>query len=285
MKKIRIKIIVSVIMIVMVVSFSLVINTDAKYRDETIINNLLGSKDFNFSISNYLEEDTVVNNWGGEPLDFEVYNYDKDGISDFDINYEVTCNVLNEDVDVTCNILDTFKNTYVGVINNEGQCFNVDLLLPDLNQTECLNQGFTYKEKKSKDVISFSIEGELLTEDIQLEIIIKSIYPYTKEVKGNIVLRQAENITDGVSLIHTSAVDYERVTLYNVGTDTKNVKLKWNPTKASISKFNNLYNITADGNIESLNLVLEPNVSYSFIFYKANKDLILTTKDFVLEIE
>lgn len=270
------------IILVIILSFILMISygvSYARYASNSIWNYYLESKGFYFT-SNTLEHKKVVNDWDGSRVYFDVRNSVNSYIAtEYDIEYEVTCNIKG-DVNGKCLINGTSENVYEGTLSSFEGCVNLkdEVDVSSYNKETCNSEGYSYRVKESVANNYFEVvgnDGEELN-NITVEIIVKSVKPYTRTLKNDIILSRSLDETGSLNLIYNEYSDYSRVVISNSYSEKKCVKLSFDNSKIRIDNDSNVISYgTSDGYINSVSLGINSKSNINYLFYRVDK-----TKEF-----
>lgn len=234
MKK-KIVIIISIIVILLLgVTF-----TKALYTSNFIQDYYLNSKGFYFE-TDYDKNITVNNFWDGSQMEFEVSNTKNDKYTEDDIKYEVKCLVP--------------KNT---ICNINGSS----------NKYESKLKG----KEESKEKIYIEVESD--DKDIDVEIIIKSISPYKKTIKKEVLLHKDE---DEVGSFNYEVIKYDNYSILNISNyynQDKCFSVKWNNKDILVSVPDvNVTSTDSDGYVTEFTKKVLKNETVSIKFYNQSKE-------------
>ena len=133
--------------------------TYAKYVANSTWNYYLQSKEFFFS-SDSLDSEGFKNvntTWDGNKTTFNIKNsISLDKITDYDIKYDVSCEVLQGD-GAKCLMNGTGTNTFSGTLSSNQMCINKtddNVDVSDYNKSKCEIDGYTWsKIEATKELI------------------------------------------------------------------------------------------------------------------------------------
>ena len=186
-----------IVISLIVLSFVIVNVTKALYSSNFLWDYYLNSKGFYFE-TDYDKSITVYNFWDGKDIGFKVLNYNIDKYTEDDISYEVSC---ISDVSCKINGEDIYKST--------------------------LNGG-----EKSFENVSISLDTQ--DEDIEIEIVIKSISPYKKTIKNKVLLHKEENIVGSFDYDFIEYDNYGTLNISNYYNQDKCFDVKWDNTNLKV---------------------------------------------------
>lgn len=268
----------------------------SKYVFNSIWNYYLTSNGFYFE-SDYLGVSAVDNvnmYWDGGATSFTIRNnLNQSLITAYDITYQVTCEITGEAKDyATCNLNGTSSSTYTGTlssyracINNTGDGVNVS----SFNKTNCLLSGYNWSVEESLANIYFSID---LTDqayelnDVNVSIVVQSLSPYTKTLRGNFMLYKADSITNSIYLDYNEYSNYSKVIVTNSNTVNKCLQLSFDTNKYHIDLDDASYlssTVDLDGYVNKIVFSLNGKRSVAYQFYKTNLNGSYILNDFALE--
>ena len=196
MKKKIIIIAVIVVLLLLLVNF-----TKALYTSSTILDYYFNSKGFYFE-TDYEETQNVYNFWDGSQLEYNVTNSKKDKYTEDNISYEVTCVVPNN---VVCKI--NGKTT---------------------KYESTLKGG-----KESTEDIYLDVETN--DKDVEVEVITKSLSPYSKTIRNRVLLHKDDNVVGSFGYELVNYNNYSLLNISNYYNQNKCVDVKWNNTDLKVS--------------------------------------------------
>ncbi len=280
----------------LVIAIALVIGygiTYAKYVSNSIWNYYLKSQGFYFS-SEQLNIGTTknVNNlWNGGSVNFSINNsLNPTVISDYDINYNVTCTINGEAANhTTCNLFDTGTNQYEGVLLSKKICINntndgVDTSKMDKN--ECETNQYDYISQVSVNDLHFDIvltDENYEIKDLTINIEVNTTAPYHKTLSGNFLLHKINSKEEKVNLFYKDNSEYGELVISNSYKTAKCIKIAWDSSKFKIDTKSNQFNSyieDEDGYIKEITLSINPKKSISYMFYKINFEEVYDVTEF-----
>lgn len=229
----------------------------AKYASSTVWNYYLESKGFYFNSD--LSLGNTDNNWDGSSISFDVRNYDNsDSITDYDINYKVTCTIKGDAASYsTCHVNGTDSNVYNGILTGGIKSTRSD-----------------YFEIVSNEEIT----------GITVEVKLESISPYSKTINGEYVLSKGVKEIGGLSLSYNPSDSGDKVVITNSYNENKCCKLSFDSNKLRIDDNSNFISSTTDSNgyIKEVLFNINKKDSLDFTFYRTDFDANLTSDEFTL---
>lgn len=262
---------VSILTIVFVITLCL---SYAKYGIEYTWNYYLESKGFYFTSNILTSKDNVDTMWNGKEKSFEVYNYDKRNVTEFDITYEASCSVLNND-NVGCFIEN--EEVYKGILSSNNECQNTkdDKDVTAYSKSECEISGYEYLTTQSESNLNITLDEDL--DYAEIEVTIKSISPYKKTITG--IYKLTKKPTIDIEYTFNNNI----LNIKNNGTD-KCLKLSWNAEKARID-YNGLDKVNTDSNgyINAINFDIKTGGTLEYKFYEVNVSEPLIKDNFKIE--
>lgn len=282
------------IFVIVQVALLLLINTFsyARYVSNSVFNYYLESKSFYFT-SDYLSINTTknVNNvWDGSSTHFSLKNSINNGaVSEIDINYTVSCSVVNLDTEVDCFINGTHSSTYNGILSTYKSCINnsndgVDV--SSYTETECEVGGYIWKSHAMESDIYFDLVPKNDYQISDAEVLINvSTSPYNKVLKGKYIFHKVEPIVGSINSTYENYIDYDRLNLTNTYSQNRCVSVKWNADNLRIDALSSEFSevlTDENGYINQFKLHIDSKKSVSYRFYKTNNN-IYSVEDFVIE--
>lgn len=233
MKK-KIVIIISIIVVLLLgITF-----TKALYTSSYIQDYYLNSKGFYFE-TDYDKNITINNFWDGSQIEFEVSNSKNDKYTEDDIKYEVKCTVPKN---ATC------------IINGSNNIFKSTLKGKEL----------------SKEKIYLSVESN--DKDIEVDITIKSISPYKKTIKKEVLLHKDEDLVGSFDYEIVNYDNYSILNISNYYNQDKCFNIKWDNKDVLVSVTDvNVTTTDSDGYVTEFTKKILKNETVSIKFYNQGK--------------
>lgn len=265
----------------------------AKYASNTLWNYYLTSKGFYFSSDNLTEKGTKIVNtiWDGNSIFFNIKNNLNDiVITDYDIGYKVTCTIQNPQIEnVSCKLNGTSSNRYEGVLSNFKSCVNTKndgVIVTDYDKTTCEMNGYEWMNQIATKDLYFDIEGDV--ENVDVNIIVTSTFPYTKTLSGNYVLYKDKSLIGMLNKQYLEYTDYSSLVITNSYKENKCATVTWDANKVRIDfEKNKITNYATDnsGYINEITFPINGKESIQYIFYKVNQEQYDTSLFTITEIE
>ena len=246
-------VIVSVLVVVFLISRSF---SYAKYASNTVWNYYLESKGFYFNTD--LSTGNTDNNWDGSSITFDVTNFDNDQlISDYDINYKITCTIKGDAASTTsCKVNGTDSNVYNATLTGGIKSTRTDYI----------------------DVVS----NEEIT-GVTVEIKVESTSPYVKTLYGDYVLSKGQSEIGGLNLSYVPSDTGDKVIITNSYNENKCCKLSFDSNIIRIDSDNYISSVQDDnGYIKEIVFSIDKKDSLDFTFYRTDFDVNLTGEEFIL---
>lgn len=244
----------------------------ARYVSNSIWNHYLQAKGFYFESDTL--NDTVVNNiWDGSSIYFDVKNNLNELVAtEYDITYQVTCNIIESDVSSNCYINGTNSNTYTGTLSSDFSCINETddgVIVTDLDQNTCQMQGYRYVAVPAIRELYFDITGDVT--DVKANITVTSISPYSKTLSSDFILHKDQSSPGDVLMNYNRLNNHNRLVITNSYNEDKCVTISWDASKLRIDEdittFNS-YQTDSDGYINQITVTIDKKNSLSYIFYE-----------------
>lgn len=281
------------IILILVISLGFILSisfTFAKYVGNTIWDYFLSTKGF------YLSSDNLNNNyqenindyWDKERVYFNIKNNQNELlITEYDIEYEVTCEVTGAaSLSTECLLDGTDSNITSGVLSSSKACINHtndEVDVKNLTKSECENGGYSWENQiTNRDLYFDIIFNDEEFSDIEVEITLKSTIPYKKTLTGKFILKN--NLLD-VDYINLKYYNYENtgnLVVSNSGLKSKIIELNWNANELLIDKDSPNIDSYSDINnyINKIYTIIKPKSSINFTFYKINPETIINENNF-----
>lgn len=284
MKKSKI-VILSAIGAVLGISLTSYISSYSKYVSNSVWNYYLKSQSFYFESDLLSSEELTHSNtlWDGEKVNFTIQNnMSEDLVTESDVNYEVTCEVLGEGKDkYECSI--NGEEMYSGVLSGSKSCVNetedgVDT--SSFTKSECESKGYKYKIGTAKKDLYFEVtstnDSELIT-DVSVKVKATSTVPYKKNLTAVFNLNKNIIKEGEITKLYNSYDDYSRLILTNTYEEDKCLILNFDSTtkivdlaadEDNVSSYNSEY-------VNGVSIKIPAKSSVDYIFY----DLVDTPVD------
>jgi hypothetical protein len=230
--------------------------TYARYVSNAVFNYYLSSKGFYFE-SEDLTFDTkkhVDTMWDGENIYFTLSNSANDALaSEVDITYKVECFVNDEDTNKQCIVNGTGESSMEATLSASFGCSDGS------NSTEevCLENKKEWVSKPAIANVYFEVidvtGADVLNANV--DIIVTSIKPYSKELRANYSLLRDNNAIGNLSMIYEEGIVNSNLIVTNSYNEDKCVLVSWDPVDFSFDNKNaNVlgYSSDIDGNINSV---------------------------------
>lgn len=270
------KIIIVLVLVVLV--STLLISSFARYGFNHVWNYYLESRGF-YLTSDYLENNKKNINtlWDGGSVHLNVNNYANNNlITDFDIHYDITCTVLNNDPYV-CKINGTNNSKVSMTLSSNSRCINnidsEDVSL--LGKSECEIGGYEWTNLMVSQDVYFDIQS-LNQEEINnanVRITVDSTSPYRKSISGTFSLFKNNQIVGEISKQIDDNELYDDLIITNSYNIRKCVLVNFDNTKRIVDKGNDFISPTTSDNgyINAFKIIVDAKSNKKIRFY--NKDL------------
>src|SRR5574344_739669 len=266
----------------------------ARYASNYVWNYYLKSKGFYFN-SDDLSLNTIshVNNmWDGGKTSFSINNsLNQSVVTEYDINYKVTCTIEGDNTNNVCYIGDTESNVYEGILSKYQACTNNTLDGVDTssyNQSDCNLNGYNWINQVATKDLYFNVVNLNNEEinDVTINIKAESISPYKKTLSGKFKLHKVVSNEGNINMNYEDYSNYGRLVLSNSYSYDKCVQISWNSRDLQIdtdAKKLHSYATDSDGYINKIELNLKQKESVNYIFYKKNESFTYGEKTFSIE--
>ena len=273
-----------IIVVLICLGFVFFLTTLARYSSSNIWNYYLESQGFYFSSDNLSNNQINVDTfWDGNSVHFNLKNFsNNDLISDRDIAYQVSCEVI--DSDESCVLNGTDSSTVNGVLSKSSRCVNdVDLVdVKDMNKTECEVSGYVWEKSSVTNDLYFDIESEENISNVSVRITVNSISPFRKTLMGIFNLEKNEVDSGNIGFIVNHYDVYDELIISNSYDTGKCVSVSFDSSKRVVD-FTNDFNILSSDNdnyIDSFSVGIDSMNNYKIIFY--SKDGLTNFNDIVI---
>ena len=263
--------------------------TYAKYVANSTWNYYLQSKEFFFS-SDSLDSEGFKNvntTWDGNKTTFNIKNsISLDKITDYDIKYDVSCEVLQGD-GAKCLMNGTGTNTFSGTLSSNQMCINKtddNVDVSDYNKSKCEIDGYTWSKIEATKELYFEIDKNI--DDVVVLVTLKTKEPYSKTITGTFTLHKGTKEIEKIVKSYESFTNYDILTIKNSYQTSKCVDIKFDSTKFRIDTDNldiKKYEENTDGYVNKVSLQLERSNDYRIKFYKTKFDELYDDSYFTVE--
>lgn len=275
----KMKKIIFISIIIMSITFTTSL-TFGKYTYNSVWNYFLKSRGFYFE-SDLLASDVKKNSilkWDGSNISFTIKNsVNRELISEYDISYKITCNVLGEEKEyIDCYLNGTESSEFTGNLSSLSSCVNnINLESVDsLTKTECEMSGYEWKQEIATKDIYFNLELTKETEtidEVAVEIVAESLTPYHKTLKGIFYLNRVELNDETFLTDFQSFNNYDELTIINTSKDEKCFLINFDSNKFlfDLNKYE-IVNHEVDSNdlVNSFEVKIDKEKSSVYSFFK-----------------
>lgn len=281
MKK-KYKIILIVVLVGLGLSFFL--TTLARYSSSNVWNYYLESQGFYFSSDNLSNNQTNVDTfWEGNSVHFNLKNFSNNElITDKDIAYQVSCEVI--DSDATCTLNGTKNSTINGVLSKSSRCINeVDEVdVSSMNKTECEVSGYTWEKTSVTNDLYFDITSEEDISNVSVKITVNSTTPFRKTLTGIFNLEKNETNNGSIEYNVNHYDVYDELIISNSYDTGKCLSVSFDTSKRIVDLTNDFNILSSDNNnyVNSFSFGIESMNNYKITFY--SKDGLTNYSDIVV---
>lgn len=287
---------IAIILIVVIIFVTTATLTLGKYVYNNAWNYYLSSKGFYFE-SDLLDINTKKNallQWNGNEVYFEIKNSQNDKlISEYDISYKITCEVLGEEKNyIECKLNGTDEATFNGTLVTTSKCLNTvdDKDVSLLSKSECEISGYTWKEEVISKNNYFHLElidPTKSIDEVSVKITAESVTPYHQILTGVFNLNRVDDVDLDLVQSYQSYSEYDEISLANTTTSDKCVSINFDKTKYSFDVSDNKslveYYVDENDNIVSIMVKIDKESSKSYKFYKVDNNKIYSINDFSIQ--
>lgn len=293
MKKRSKRIIITIVIILIFMATATL--TLGKYIYNNAWNYYLSSKGFYFE-SDLLDINTKKNSllkWDGSNINFLVKNSQNNKlISEYDISYKITCEVLGEESDyIKCNLNDTNTSVFSGTLATTSKCVNdidnVDVTL--FSKAECEVNGYMWNEEVISKSNYFNLELSDPTksiDEVSVKITAESLTPYHQTLTGIFNINRVDSADLEFTTSYLGYEEYDEISITNTTTSEKCVSIGFDSSKyfIDLNDYQTLeYLVDSNNKINEIKIKLNKESSKSYKFYKADSNKIYSINDFLVE--
>lgn len=285
-------IITSIVLLVFVATASL---TFGKYVYNSAWNYYLSSKGFYFE-SDLLNINTKKNSilkWDGSDVYFDIRNSQNEKlISEYDISYKVTCEVMGDESNyIDCNLNGEDSSTFSGSLASVSKCIN-DVDETDVTsyiKSECELNGYIWNEEISSKNNYFNLElidATKSIDEVSIRITAESLAPYHQTLIGIFNLNRVDSVDLEIVTDYQNYSEYDELSITNTTTSDKCVLIDFDSKNYSIDlDIDSVleYNADTNNNINQIKVKVPKENSIIYKFYKINSEKVYSINDFTVE--
>jgi len=279
----------SAVAILGIVCLSLAV-TFARYVANAAWDYYLSSRGF-YLTSDHLAKDPIQNinnSWHNESIYFNVRNSaGEDATSDFDIEYEVSCEVESHN-ELECHLNGTSSDVFNGILSAYQSCTNDtgdNVVVSEFSKKECELGGYIWQSTPAVSDIYFDVIGDISDiSGVEVKISLKSTSPYRKTLTGNFILNKPSTNLNEILSSYNDFTNYGRYNVINTYNEAKCFSLEWNADDLLIDSINFTESYKdLNGNIEKIEFKLAKTSSISYLFLKPKLNVNQTINNFNLD--
>ena len=286
------KVKVIVLFILVSISLTLSIFSFAKYTSNYVHGYYLKSKGFYFESDSLKNDKNIANMlWDGNSISFTLKNYSNENlITDYDIRYDITCEILTKNIEASCTINETNKNVASLVLSSNAQCINNkknDVDVSKLNKTECEVEGYTWQKEKVNQNNYFNISFKNKNDEnkeIDVKITASSTSPYKKSLSAIYKLQKNQKTTGDI--ISTSKIygSFNEYIITNTYDENKCLLVRFNSSNRVLDVSSDTTNLGYDNNnyVNQFKILLDANSTKKVVFFPRNSSSNLLINDVVI---
>lgn len=248
----------------------------ARYASNAVFNYYLSSKGFYFE-SEDLSFDTKNNvdtMWDGEKVYFTISNNSNESLaSEVDINYEVKCEVLEENTTKNCTINGTDSDYLEAVLSANFGCTDSNYKSEDT----CVANGKEWASRPASSTLYFEVtddENELISANVKITV--TSVKPYKKELSATYSLIKDNSSLGELTMKYEDGLVNSKLIVTNSYNENKCVSVGWSAGDFIFNDKTNSYIGTStdiNGNIIGAYFMLDKMDSTSLEFYKKDTSI------------
>lgn len=248
----------------------------ARYASNAVFNYYLSSKGFYFE-SEELSFDTKKNvdtMWDGDKVYFTVSNNSNETLaSEVDINYEVKCEVLEENTTKKCTINGTGNDYLEATLSANFGCSDSTYS----NEETCITNGKEWVSKPASSTLYFEVtddDNDILSANVKITV--TSVKPYKKELSATYSLIKDNSSLGELIMKYEDSLINSKLIVTNSYNEDKCVYVSWSASDFMFNDKTNSYigtSTDADGNIIGTYFMLNKMDSISLEFYKKDSTI------------
>lgn len=265
------------------------ITTLARYSSSSAWNYYLESRGFYFS-SDFLgsNSNNVNTLWDGDSVHFNLKNSsNENSITDFDIRYRVTCEVL-DNPDVNCKLNGTNNSTVTGVLSSNSRCVNEidEVDVSSYSKSECEIRGYSWENIAVSSDLYFDLipVGNYVISNVNVKITANTTEPYSKTIEGVFSLYKNSYASGSVSKQLIDGVDSDSLILTNSYDSRKCITVEFDSSKRIVNKEDDMSDFTLDqsGYIRKFKIGINAFSNKKIIFYNKDFSYNYSVDDFII---
>lgn len=284
----------AIIIVILLVTVSAIVGTSAKYIYNSAWNYYLTSKGFYFE-SDLLEMNTKKNsllNWDGSDISFALKNsYNDEFISEFDISYKVSCEVLGDEAKyLSCNLNNSGKSSFEGTLTSTAKCMNSkdETDVSRFTKAACEVGGYSWKYENITKENVFNLNLTDSTKNIDeasIKITVESTKPYKKTLVGLFNINKVDESESEYTVEYQNYDEYDELLIVNKTSSDKCFLIGFNSGEYSLNtlegNFSNYYTDTND-KINGFDMKISKESSAIYEFYRINDSGDYSIENFVV---
>ena len=243
-----------IIVLVLIITFSITgFATFSRYIKDSLYNYYLESHGFYFA-SEELGNNKVNTNmlWDGNQVYFSINNFiNKSSITDYDIDYTVSCNVVDNH-DLICSLNGENKSMISAKLNHDEHCIDEvnEHNVASYDKDSCTTNNYTWKNHQVSDQVYFEVTDKFDNpiSDVTVSITVSSTAPYQKELTGTFKLHKVPVSNQEITYEVRNQELYHELVITNHSNENKCVLVTFDSTTRTLSDDTTLTNIEIDNN-------------------------------------
>lgn len=280
--------------ILLITAVAIISITSAKYIYNSVWNYYLKSRGFYFE-SDLLEINTKKNsllNWDGNNISFILKNSENNElISEYDISYKLTCEVIGDETDyIGCDLNNTQKSTYNGTLSSVAGCVNtVDTTdVSNFLKAECELGGYTWNEEITTKQNTFNLflkDETKSIDEVTVKITAESTSPYKKSLIGIFNLNKVDEEESEYITEFQNFNEYSELSVINKTNSDKCFLISFDSNNYVIElSSDTIVGSYVDSNdkVNKIETKIPKVSSSTYKFYK-HEDLVSSIDDFIIE--
>lgn len=285
------KIIISFIIITFISMLLTITNSFAKYVSNFSWSYNAKSREFYFDSDTLGKSGTIITNnfWDEQEINFDLKNYSNNKlISDMDINYKVSCEIVGDLSSKLSCMINNKSNTISDSFKSSGTCKNSTedgIDVSEYTSEKCLNDGYTWNANKISNTYKLQVLNPDNYDYSDIKVLVKAISssPYSKTLEATYNLHK--ELDKNIISEYTNYGTYGRLLMNNSSSNSICVKTSWDSKEQIIDNTGlevSSSTVSEQGYINQIIFKINSNSSRDFLFYNQT-DKEKSINDFTIE--
>lgn len=285
------KIIISFVIITFISMLLTITNSFAKYVSNFSWSYNTKSREFYFDSDTLGKSGTIIANnlWDEQEISFDLKNYSNNKlISDIDINYKVSCEIIGDLSSKLSCIINNKSNIISDSFKSSGTCKNSTedgIDVSKYTNEECLNGGYTWNANKISNTYTLQVLNSENYDYSDVKVLVKAISssPYSKTLEATYELHK--ELDRNIVSEYTNYETYGRLSINNPSSKSVCVTTSWNSEELIIDNKNldiSSSSVSDQSYINKITFKINSNSSKDFLFFNQT-DKEKSINDFTIE--